>query len=250
MRGTSLEWRVDAPLCRLGPEPVCSLWLFLYVVTSTRQHGSTFHLQSVMPQIPLSEVVMASEAGTAWVAVYLVASSVNWFCFGCNRAMLLISRTVNVEWNRVAEMLAPAWYLPLSWLTTIAKLLSLIAVAFTGGFVLAGGLWFVQFVASVLLPIPYKTFYAGPFNRAVHSHPLHPDRLRAQLWLKECGFGEMHTSQAEPAVSKPLSASVDSVWASGTGLVKTANEGEWCDICNCSVFPDDDNRCPGCKWPL
>lgn len=197
-----------------------------------------------MPQFPLTEVAMA------WAVAYLVASGVSWMCFGCNRAMLLISRTVDVERDRVTEMLAPAWYLPLSWLTTIAKLLSLIAVAFTGGFVLAGGLWFVQFVASVIVPIPYKAFYSGSFKRAVRRKSLHPDRLRAQLWLRECGFGEMYTSRSESDDSESVSASVAPVSGSELRLTQARSDEEWCSVCNCNVFPDHDNRCPDCQWPL
>jgi hypothetical protein len=84
------------------------------------------------------------------------------------RASLRISRHNNVEWKGIGEQLLPNWY-PLTWIVRITKYGLLGAILILLGWKLAAGLLVIDFVLSLIIPIPYRLLYKRTFRKKVEK---------------------------------------------------------------------------------
>ena len=90
--------------------------------------------------------------------------TIEFYLFGMQRASLRISRHNNVEWKGIGEQLLPNWY-PLTWIVRIAKYGLLGAILILLGWKLAAGLLVIDFVLSLIIPVPYRLLYKRTFRK-------------------------------------------------------------------------------------
>lgn len=102
-----------------------------------------------------------------WLLGFAIVWPLEFLLFGMQRATLLISRNVDMEWRGGGEFLLPSWY-PLTWLVRIGKWALLLSIAYVWDWRVALGLLIVDVILSSVLPIPYRA-YRGVFEKKVRS---------------------------------------------------------------------------------
>jgi hypothetical protein len=99
---------------------------------------------------------------------FTIVWAIEFYLFGMQRASLRISRHNNVEWKGIGEQLLPNWY-PLTWIVRITKYGLLGAILILLGWKLAAGLLVIDFVLSLIIPIPYRLLYKRTFRKKVEK---------------------------------------------------------------------------------
>jgi hypothetical protein len=102
------------------------------------------------------------------VMAFTILWTIEFYLFGMQRASLRISRHNNVEWKGIGEQLLPNWY-PLTWIVRIAKYGLLGAILILLGWKLAAGLLVIDFVLSLIIPVPYRLLYKRTFRKKVEK---------------------------------------------------------------------------------
>lgn len=102
------------------------------------------------------------------VIAFIISWIIEFYLFGMQRASLRISRHNNVEWRGIGEQLLPNWY-PLTWIVRIVKYGLIVAILMLIDWKMAIGLLVVSFIASIIIPIPYRPLYKRTFRKKVEK---------------------------------------------------------------------------------
>jgi len=103
------------------------------------------------------------------VIVFYLTVLVEFYFFGMQRTVLLISRKSDISYNDISYTLLPKWY-AITWLFRIGKYTLLIVLFFLYGWQTAIILVAVSVVFSLFIPIPYK-LYIKMFKNKLKSMP-------------------------------------------------------------------------------
>ena len=93
----------------------------------------------------------------ALVVLFLSVFLAEFWSFGMQRAILLLSRAGNIPYEH-AKMLLPPWY-PAVWIIRIVKWLILIAIGFSWSWFVAAGFLIFDIIFSALVPISYHKYF-------------------------------------------------------------------------------------------
>ncbi|MGM0564516.1 MAG: hypothetical protein ACQES2_09305 [Pseudomonadota bacterium] len=120
----------------------------------------------------------------ALMITFFMVWLIEFYLFGMQRASLLIARNNKIDWKTVGPYLLPTWY-PVTWLIRTTKWALIIALFVYAGWQIGLSFIVAGFVLSAIVPIPYKSLYAGTFrrsaNRIEHQNPEAAELLRRML---------------------------------------------------------------------
>lgn len=122
------------------------------------------------------------------VIAFVVVWLIEFYLFGLQRATLLIIRTNNADYSKYSSLMLPEWYF-ITWIFRIGKYILLLFIAINN-WKLGIGLFVGQFIASVIIPIPYKFFYTRILlNRAKRrALTCQPYNIDISMMLKIAGY--------------------------------------------------------------
>lgn len=98
------------------------------------------------------------------IVLFVILWIINFYFFGMQRAVLMIRRVNDIPKN-VADFFLPNYY-ALHWLVSILKWIVII-VSFKTGWVLPVAFIVVGTLLQSVLPIPYRSWYYGVFQKRI-----------------------------------------------------------------------------------
>lgn len=123
-----------------------------------------------------------------YVIIFLVVWIIEFYLFGLQRASLLITRESDLDYSTYGPLLLPDWY-PITWIFRIGKYILLVVILFIN-WRWSIGLFLIQFLASLVIPIPYKFLYSDIFRNKLHKLRMTNmnSSMACEFMLKKAGY--------------------------------------------------------------
>lgn len=123
-----------------------------------------------------------------WVIIFIVFWIIEFYLFGLQRASLLITKKNDADYSIYGALLLPEWY-PITWVFRISKYILLVVIFFIN-WKWGIGLFAFQFLASVVIPIPYKFLYSNIFRNKLHKLRMinMNSSIACEFMLKKAGY--------------------------------------------------------------
>jgi len=97
--------------------------------------------------------------------LYLIFWFIGFYNFAMQRCVLLISRSLNVDFQLIGFVLLTKSYKYKVWFVRFVKILLLVLVIYYGSFILSICTLLLGYFISIIMPIPYKFLFFKKFQK-------------------------------------------------------------------------------------